>query len=288
VQQPPQAVALDVAAPRRVRRIQPSRGIVPIDFAEIWRFRELLYAFLLRDVKARYKQTYLGGFWAVFRPLVSMVLFTIIFGHLAGIKPGGGLPYALFVYPGLLAWTYFSSCVTGGASGIANNAGLLSKAYFPRIYAPLSAIIAPLVDFALSLVTLVGLYVYYHHMPNWHVIFLPFFLVLAVLIGLGIGLWLSGITVRFRDVPFALPFVLQLWMYLTPVIYPVTLVPERYRWLLALNPAAAVVDGFRWCLLGASPPSVTALVINVAITTALVGTGLYYFRRVERTIVDLF
>ncbi len=275
------------AASRPVRRIQPSRGFFQLDLAELWRYRELLYFLVWRDVKARYKQTFLGPFWAVFRPFVSMVIFTVIFGHLARIKAGNGIPYPLFVFTGLLAWTYFSSTLTGGASSVVGSANLVTKAYFPRLYVPLAAVAAPLVDFALSFVVLVGMFAWYQRFPSWHIVFLPFFVALALLAGLGISLWLAPITVRFRDVPFALPFIVQLWMYATPVIYPVTLVPPHWRWLISVNPLTAVVEGFRFSLLGPGSPGATALGSSIGISVALVATGLVYFRRMERRFADL-
>jgi lipopolysaccharide transport system permease protein len=286
---PEHAVALRAPAPadrRTVRRIQPSRGFVPVDFAEIWRHRELLYYFLWRDVKARYKQTFLGPFWAIFRPLAQVALFSVIFGGLAKIKPGDGLPYPLFAL-GLLPWTYFSSVLTGTSASILNNASILSKVYFPRIYAPLAAAAAPLVDLALTLTIAAGLFVYYQRAPSWHIVFTPFFILLALLAGLGSGLWLAGVVVRYRDVAFALPFAIQLWMYLTPVIYPVTLIPQRFRWLLSLNPITSVIEGFRWSLLGGSPPEPWILAVSAAIALGSVVLGMFFFRRTERTIIDM-
>lgn len=281
-------VAIDAPAPlhRRHRRIQASRGLIPIDFAELWRYRELLFYFLWRDFKARYKQTYLGPFWAIFRPFASIILFSVIFGGLAGIKPGSNLPYPLFAL-GLLPWTYFSSALTGSASSILNSAGLMSKVYFPRLYAPISATIAPFVDFVLTMVIMAGLFVYYQRLPSWHIVFMPVFLLLAAIAGLGIGLWFSGLMVRYRDVQYALPFSIQLAMYLTPVIYPASLIPERYRWLLALNPLTAVIEGFRWSLFGGDPPSIPILAASAAVAVAVLFCGLYFFRRTERTIVDM-
>jgi len=266
-------------------RIQPSRGLVPIDFAELWRYRELLYRFLWRDFKARYKQTYLGPFWAIFRPFASIVIFSIIFGGLAKISTGK-IPYALFAL-GLLPWTYFSSALTGSASSILNSSGLLQKVYFPRLYAPLSAAVTPLVDFVLTLVIAVGLFAYYRVLPSWHIVFMPAFIVLALVTALGFGIWFTGIMVRYRDAGYALPFAIQLGMYLTPVLYPATFIPERYRWLLALNPVTAVIEGFRWTLLGTKPPSLTAVGVSIAVGIALLIGGLYFFRRTERTIVDM-
>jgi len=270
-----------------VRRIKPSRGFVPLDLHELWAYRMLLYLFIWRDVKTRYRQTFLSGFWAIFRPLASMVLFSVIFGGLAGIHSGSKVPYPLFVYTGVLAWTYFSSAAGSGASSILSNASILSRAYFPRLYAPLAVVTAPLVDLVLALVVLIGLFGWYAYAPSWHIVFLPLFVLLGVLLALGLSLWLSGAAVRYRDVGFGVPFVLQIWLYATPVIYPSTLVRDRYRWLLSLNPMSAVVEGFRWCFLGTGFPSAGVLGAGVGITIALVGGGLFFFRRTERTIVDM-
>jgi lipopolysaccharide transport system permease protein len=277
-----------VSAGRRpVRRIQPSRGMVPVSLGELWRYHELLYYLVWREIKARYKQTYLGIGWAVLRPLVLMVVFAAIFGGLAGIDSGTGAPYPLFLYAGLLPWTYFQSAVTAGSLSLLNNGPLISKAYFPRLYAPLASVCTPLVDFALGLVVMLGLFAWYKEPPSWHVVALPLFLLLGLAVALGVGLWVAGAAVRYRDVGFALPFVAQVWMYLTPVVYPVSLVPPRFHWLLALNPMTAVVEGTRWSLIGKPPPSAGALLAGVAVTAFLVVSGLFLFRRTERTIVDL-
>lgn len=274
-------------ATRSVRRIQPSRGLVPIDLPELWRYRELLYFLVWRDVKARYKQTYLGPLWALLRPLITMVVFSVIFGRLAGIESGSGVPYPLFVFAGLLAWIYVSSAITAGSGSIVSNAALVSKAYFPRILAPAAAVVAPVVDLLLSLVVLGGLFAWFGATPDTRVVFLPGFLVLGLVLVFGISLWLASATIRYRDVPFALPFLIQLWMFTTPVIYPVTFVPERWRWLIEVNPLTAIVEGFRWSLLGTEAPSPLALATCGAAAIALAVSGGYYFRRAERTLADM-
>jgi len=285
--QPEAALDSTAVANLTHRRIQASHGLVPIDFGELWRYRELLGYFLWRDIKARYRQTFLGAFWAIFRPFVSMVLFSVIFGGLAGIKSGSGIPYPLFVYTPMFAWSYFQSALTSSASSLLNVGGLMSKAYFPRLYGPISSALAPLVDFFLSMSVLFILFAWYHRAPSWHIVFLPLFLLLAALVGMGVGLWLSGITVRYRDVAFALPFAVQVWLYVTPVIYPVTLVPEKYRWLISLNPVTAVIDGFRWAVLGMAFPRPLELGLSIAFAVLAVTCGLFFFRRTERTIVDM-
>jgi lipopolysaccharide transport system permease protein len=275
-----------VADRRAHRRLQPSRGFLAVDVGELWRYRELLFFFLWRDAKARYKQTYLGPFWAIFRPLTTIVLFSIIFGRLVGVDTGSDIPYPLFAL-GLLPWTYFSSVLTGTASSLLNNAGILSKVYFPRMYAPISAACTPLLDFALMMLIAVGLFAYYQRVPSWQVVFVPVFIFFALLTGLGVGLWFSGISVRYRDVQFGLPFAISLWMYLTPVIYPTTIVPEKYQWIYDVNPMTAVVEGFRWSLFGEQFPGTVSVVASVLISITLVICGSFFFRRTERTIMDM-
>ena len=270
-----------------MRRIQPSRGLVPIDARELWRYRALLTYFIRRDVKSRYKQTFLGPLWAILRPLASMVLFSAIFGGLAGIKPGSDIPYPLFVYPGVLVFNYFSSVLTGSAACLLNVGGLMSKVYFPRLFAPVSAVTTPIVDFVIALVIVGGLFGYFGRVPSWHAVFLPAFFLLAITAGVGVGIWLAGVAVRYRDVQYLLPYATQFLMYATPVIYPPSFVPERYRWLLDLNPMTGVVSGFRWSLLGVQPPSLWSIVSSVCFGVVATGCGLFFFRRTERTIVDM-
>jgi lipopolysaccharide transport system permease protein len=280
------AAALTVPA-RKVRRIQASRGLVPVDFGELWAYRALLYLFMWRDIKTRYRQTFLSGFWAIFRPLFSMVLFSLIFGGIAHIKAGNGVPYPLFATPAVLAFTYFTSAAGSGVSAVASNGPLITKAYFPRLYAPFAVVTAPLVDLVLAFVVLLGLFPYYHRAPSWHILFLPLFILVAVLLALAISLWLSGLSVKYRDLTFGFPFVLQMWMYLTPVIYPVSFVPARLRWLISLNPMTGIVDGFRWSMIGNGFPNSGMLAASIGITLGLLVPGLYHFRRTERTFADL-
>src|SRR5579864_2432213 len=270
-----------------MRRIQPSRGFIPIDFAELWRFRELLVRLVWRDVKARYKQTMLGPVWAILRPFMSMVMLSAVFGGLAGFKSGSSVPYPLFLYGGLLVWTYFASAITGSSTSLLNYGGMLGKAYFPRLYAPFAAVTAPLVDFTLALFIVFGLFAYYGRTPSWHLVFLPFFVLLCGLAGLAVGLWLCGVSVRYRDVPYTIPYVVQIWFYATPVLYPVSKLPKPFSTLLVLNPMTAVVDGFKWSLLGINPPNVQVVIGSSVFTLILLAGGLFFFRRTERTIVDM-
>jgi lipopolysaccharide transport system permease protein len=216
-----------------------------------------------------------------------MIVFTVIFGHLAGISPGSDVPYPIFVFTGLLVWTYFASALSGASFSVIGNSSLVTKVYFPRLYVALAAVAAPVVDLVLSFVVLLALFGWYGRAPSWHLVFLPLPVMLTLLIGLGVGLWLAPVTVRYRDVPFALPFVVQLWMYATPVIYPASLVPHRWRWLLALNPVTAAVDGFRWCVVGRGGPNPAVLGASLGTTALLLVTGVAFFRRSERTFADL-
>ena len=272
----------------RTHRIEPSSWFVPLDVRELWRYRELGRFFLLRDIKSRYRQTYLGAAWAILKPFMTIVIFSLIFGQLAGIDSGSGLPYALWVTPAVLAFAYMSSALTNSGSSLVTNNQLISKVYFPRIYVSVTASLTPLVDLALGLTVLFGLFAYFHQAPSWHIVFLPAFVALATFVAVGFGLWLSAFTARYRDLVFAIPFLLQIWQYLTPVIYPASLVPEQYRWLLALNPLTAVVAGFRWSLLGTSFGSTTDLLASIGVALAVTASGLFIFRRAERTMADMF
>jgi lipopolysaccharide transport system permease protein len=284
-----QAVApAPVAAhPHGVRRIQPSRWLVPIDVGELWRFRALVRFIVLRDVKSRYRQTYLGPSWAILRPLVTMVIFSAIFGNFAGISPGANIPYPLWVMPAVLAFTYVSTALTNTSTSLVTNSNLITKIYFPRLFIPLSSALTPVVDFMLGLLVLAGVFAYYHRAPSWHIVFMPAFLALMVLVTTGVGLWLSAFTARYRDVVFGAPFLAQIWQYATPVIYPVSFIPPTYRWLLNINPLTAVVQGFRWSLLGLPFGSPITLMASLCIGLAATASGLFVFRRAERLMVDM-
>ena len=272
----------------RTHRIAPSSWFVPLDVRELWRYRELGRFFLLRDIKSRYRQTYLGAGWAILKPFMTIVIFSVIFGGLAGIQSGSNMPYALWLTPAVLAFAYMSSALTNSGSSLVTNNQLISKVYFPRVYVSVSATLTPLVDLFLGLSVLFGLFAYFHRAPSWHIVFLPAFMALATLVAVGFGLWLSAFTARYRDLVFAIPFVLQIWQYLTPVIYPASLVPPEYRSLLALNPLTAVVEGFRWSLLGTSFGSMTDLLASIGIGLGVAASGLFVFRRAERTMADMF
>jgi lipopolysaccharide transport system permease protein len=278
-------------------RILPRSGWQPIDLQELWRYRELLWILALRDVKVRYKQTVLGAAWAVIQPVLTMVVFSIFFGSLAGLgkRIEGGIPYPLYTFCALLPWQLFSSSLTSAGTSLVGNQGLISKVYFPRLVIPLASIFGSLVDFFVAFVVLAGMIAAYVFMgypvaPSWAILTLPLFVALAFLTALAVGLWLSALNVEYRDVRYLIPFIVQFWMFVTPIAYPSSLVRDRsvalYR-LYGLNPMVGVVDGFRWAMLGGAPAPGGALVVSIAVMLALLIGGLYYFRRMERTFADL-
>ena len=262
------------------------RGVFSIDPRELWAYRELVFFLVWRDIKVRYKQTVLGAGWAILQPVMTMVIFSVIFGSFAKI-PSDHLPYPLFAYAGLLPWTYFSTCLTSSSLSVVGNVNLITKVYFPRLLVPLETVMVPIIDFLLAFVVLIGLMAWYGVVPGWHVVAFPAFLLLALVTALGVGLWLATLNVRYRDVPYTIPFLTQIWMYASPVVYPVSIVPHKWQWLIALNPMAGVIEGFRWALLGQSAPSATVLGASAGMALLLLVTGLAYFRRGEREFADL-
>lgn len=267
-------------------RIEPQDGWVAIDWAELLRYRELLYFLIWRDVKVRYKQTALGVAWAILQPLFGMVIFTLIFGRLAGIQSEGNLPYAVFVYAGLLPWTFFANGVSQAGQSLVNQQHLLTKVYFPRLLVPTASFGVALVDFVISLGLFACIMALYRVVPSWGVFLLPLLALFTTLAGLGVSLLLAGLTVRYRDFRFVIPFMLQAWMYLSPVVYPVSLVPERYRWALALNPMAGIIDAYRSAILG-TPWKPQTLAISATVALILFVLGLFYFRKTERHFADI-
>jgi lipopolysaccharide transport system permease protein len=266
--------------------IKPTSGFAPLDLQNIWNYRELLYFLTWRDVKVRYKQTVLGVAWAVIQPLFMMLIFTIFFGRLAKI-PSDGLPYPIFAFTALLPWQMFSRALTDASTSLVVNERLITKVYFPRLLVPASAVLASLVDFAIALILLVGMMFYYGIVPTGAVWTLPLFVLLALMTALGIGFWLSALDATYRDVRYTLPFLTQLWLFATPVVYPASMVPDNWRLLYGLNPMAGVVEGFRWALLGkGGAPDPLLAVSAIAVLMIFVG-GLYYFSRMEETLADV-
>jgi lipopolysaccharide transport system permease protein len=267
------------------RRLQPSQGWSNRTLSDLWAYRELLYFFIWRDVKVRYKQTLLGAGWAIIQPLMTMVVFTIFFGHLAKV-PSDGLPYPVFSLMALVPWTYFASALAGCSTSLSGYQHIISKVYFPRLIIPIAAVIAPLVDFAIGFVILIGLMAWYRIVPGASIVWLPALMLLALATAASVGVWLAALNVRYRDVRYVVPFVVQLWMFATPVAYPASLVPARWRAVYGLNPMAGVIEGFRWALAGGPPPGVITLV-SVAVVIVLIAGGAVYFRKLEGTFADV-
>lgn len=265
--------------------IRPPRRWVPVDLAELWQYRELLFFFVWRDVKIRYKQTGLGVAWAVIQPLVTMLIFSVIFGGFAKL-PSEGIPYPLFTLAALLPWQLFSEGMTRSTTSMVTNANIMTKVYFPRLLMPISGILSPLVDFLVAMVILVLMMAWYGFVPTANVIFLPAFVLLALATSLGVGLWLSALNVQYRDFQYTVPFLIQIWLYASPVVYATSLVPEQYRLLYGLNPMAGVIEGFRWALLGTDPPTGVIGLAVVVVLVLLIG-GAFYFKRMEQYFADI-
>ena len=266
--------------------IEPKKGWIHIDLKEMWAYRELLYFLTKRDIKVRYKQTVLGGLWAIIQPFFTMVVFTLFFGRLAKV-PSDGIPYPIFVYAGLLPWTYFSNALTASGNSLVGSANLITKVYFPRIIVPASAAMAGLVDFFIAMSVLLFMMFYYHFVPGMGIILFPVLLGLTFLCAVGSGLWLSALNVQYRDIRYVIPFLIQIWMFVSPVIYPVSMVNKKYQWLLALNPMGGVIKAFRASLLGHMQIDWNLLGISSVIIFAMFFSGLYYFRRMEKTFADV-
>ncbi|HWP46816.1 MAG TPA: ABC transporter permease [Candidatus Limnocylindrales bacterium] len=265
--------------------IKPSKGWVSLKLGELWEYRELLYFLTWRDIKVRYKQTLLGAAWAVIQPFFSMVIFSLFFGHLAKI-PSDGIPYPLFSYAALLPWNYFAHSLHQASNSLIGSSNLISKVYFPRLIIPISSVLSGVIDFAIAFTVLLGMMIYYSVWPTLEILLLPFFLLLALITALGTGTWLSALNVEYRDVRYVVPFLIQFWMFATPVVYPSSLLSEPWRTLYGLNPMVGVVEGFRWVLLGANPPG-ALLVVSIWVSILLLVSGAYYFRRMEKRFADV-
>jgi lipopolysaccharide transport system permease protein len=275
-----------LATSQPVLRIAPPSQWWALPFRELWLYRELLYFFVWRDVKIRYKQTVIGAAWAVLQPLLLMIVFTLFFGRLAHI-PTDGLPYPVFYYSALLPWMYFAASLQSATSTIVDNQRVITKVYFPRLDLPLSAVLSGLVDFAISFLMFVAIMAYYHVRPTASIIWLPAFLLLTVLTALGAGLWLSALNAIYRDVRYVVPFLVQFWLFASPLVYPSSRVPEKWRGVYGLNPMAGVIEGFRWSLTGHGKPSVRLLSESVIVVALLVLSGLAYFQKMETTVADV-
>jgi lipopolysaccharide transport system permease protein len=266
--------------------IEPQKGWIPVDLKEIWKYRELLYFLTKRDIKVRYKQTFLGGLWAIIQPLFSMIVFTLFFGKLAGV-PSDGIPYSVFVYAGLLPWTYFSNALSSSGNSLIESQNLIKKIYFPRLIIPASASLAGLLDFFVAILVLGFLMIYYRFLPGVEIILFPVLVGLTFLCAVGVGMWLSALNVEYRDIRYVIPFLIQIWMFVSPVIYPVKMIGESYRWLLALNPMGGIIAAYRASLLGYKPVDWSLLMISTSIILTLFVSGVYYFRRMEKNFADV-
>ena len=286
----PAVISPSLAVPEErqpiVHTIAPRRGWLPLGLGELWEYRELLYLFVWREVKIRYKQTALGVGWAVLQPLVTMAIFTLFFGRLAGL-PSDGVPYPVFAFAALVPWQLFAFAMAESSNSVVANQRLITKVYFPRLIMPLAGVLVGVADFACTFVVLVLMLAVYGIVPGWAVLTAPLWTMIAILTALSVGVWLSALNVRYRDVRYTLPFLTQIWLFATPVAYSSSMVPEAWRLVAALNPMVGVVDGFRWALFGAGTfPGVTAGVSALAMLALLAG-GLCYFRSVERTFADI-
>jgi lipopolysaccharide transport system permease protein len=266
-------------------KIRSSPSLLSVDLKQLWAYRELLYFLIWRDLKVRYKQTALGAAWAIIQPFFTMIIFTLFFGNLAHV-PSDNIPYPVFVYAGLLIWTFFSNAVSNSGNSLVGNQNLLTKVYFPRVIIPTATVGAGLVDFVIAFVILIGMMLYYRVSVTWTVLLVPAIVLFTTLLSLAVGLWVSALNVKYRDVRFALPFLIQVWMFLSPVIYPSSFVPANWRWLLMLNPLTGLIDNFR-AVLFAQTINWTSLSVSVGITLALVVYAAYLFKQMERTFADI-
>jgi len=266
--------------------IKPASGLAALNLRDLWAYRELIFFMIWRDLKVRYKQTLLGAAWAVIQPVLTMLVFNFLFNTVAGLS-SDGVPYPIFSYTALLPWGLFSAALNSASRSLTSNQSMITKVYFPKLILPLASVLAGLVDFAIAFVLLGGMMVYYKVSPGWHALWaLPLFTLLAIITALGVALWLSAINVQYRDVGYALPFISQFWMFLTPIAYSSSVVSEKWQVIYALNPMAGVVNGFRWALLGSGNPPDVLVAISAGIALVVLFTGLIYFRNMERTFAD--
>jgi lipopolysaccharide transport system permease protein len=255
---------------------------------DLWRYRELFLILAWRDLSVRYKQTIIGILWAIIRPFLTMVVFTVIFGRIAKLPSDGSAPYALMVFAAMLPWTLFSNALSESSNSLISNANLIGKVYFPRLIIPASTMVTAFIDFLISFIILIGMMVYYQFAPGWHMLFLPFFIILALLASLGPGLWITALNVKYRDFRYIIPFVVQFGLYVSPVGFSSKIVPEQWRLIYNLNPMVGVIDGFRWCILGGnSPIYLPGFLLSLAIITVFLYLGITRFRKMEKTFADL-
>jgi lipopolysaccharide transport system permease protein len=266
--------------------VKPSRGWISLQLGELWKYRELIYFLTWRDIKVRYKQTVLGAAWAIIQPFFTMVVFSLFFGKLAKV-PSDGIPYPIFAYAALVPWTFFANGLNQSSNSLVGNANLIKKVYFPRLVVPFSSVISGLVDFVLAFIVLVGMMLAYGIFPTINIVWLPLLLLLTFISALGVGLWLSALNVQFRDVRYTVPFLIQFWLFATPIAYPSSLLSEPWRTFYGLNPMVGVVEGFRWALLGADTAPGPIILVSALMALALLVGGVFYFRRMEKTFADV-
>ena len=274
------------AAPPLKTRRQPPKGWAWPKFRELWEYRELLFFFAWRDIKVRYRQTVMGALWAIIQPLFTMVIFSLFFGRLANI-PSDGVPYPIFSFTALVPWTFFANALAQASNSLVVNANMVKKIYFPRLALPIATVLAGVVDFALAFVVLLGIMFFYGLVPTVNLIWLPLFALLALVTSLGVSLWLAAMNVQFRDVRYTIPFLTQAWLFVTPIAYPSSLLPEPWRTVYGLNPMAGVVEGFRWALLGTDTAPGKMIIISVLVAVTLFVSGAFYFRRMEQSFADV-
>jgi len=267
-------------------RIAPSKGWVPLKLRELWEYRELLYFLVWRDIKVRYKQTALGATWAIIQPFFTMVVFSLFFGQLAKV-PSDGIPYPIFSFAALVPWTFFANGLSQSSNSLVGSGTLISKVYFPRLVIPLASVFSGIVDFLIAFVVLLAMMLYYGLVPTLNVLWLPLFLLLALVTSLGVGLWLSALNVEYRDVRYVVPFITQFWMLATPIGYPSSLLHEPWRTIYGLNPMVGVVEGFRWALLRSNSAPGPIIAISASAAIVILITGAFYFRRMEKTFADI-
>lgn len=283
---PVKEVALS-SSPAPVYYIDPPSGWPRLDLYELWGYRDLLYFLIWRDIKIRYKQTVIGIFWAILQPLLTMAVFTVLFGRLVRV-PTGEIPYPLFAYSALVPWTYFTHALTKAINSMIEQRAVITKVYFPRLILPIAAVSAAFMDFIVSFIVLLGMIFLYGWIPTAALITIPFFILLAIATALAIGLWLAALNVQYRDISNAMPFLMQIWLFVTPIAYPSSIIPSAWRWLYGLNPMTGVVEGFRWALLGTADqvPFLLLAVSTFAVASLLIG-GLYFFRYKENYFADV-
>jgi len=276
---------IENASKDRLIVIKPTRGWAALNLRDLWLYRELIFFMTWRDLKVRYKQTVLGVGWAIFQPFLTMVVFSIFFGNLADV-PSDGVPYPIFSYTALIPWTLFSKALQDASRSLVANSHMITKVYFPRIILPISSVLAGVVDFLIAFVVLLGMMFYFNITPTVNIWMLPLYLLLALITAIAVGLWLSALNVLYRDINYILPFLTQFWMYLTPIAYPSSMVPEQWQAIYAINPMTGVVEGFRWALLGTGQPPGLMTLVSAIVAVLLLISGMFYFKRMERLFAD--